>query len=101
MFPRNEVKGRTIRKVMGGGVVHFQRARIFFQNFLLCWLFFFFNNPLLEFYFFFQKLLASGRGGGGGGGGVKFFFPESKIFSRQIKKGRKNYFRTNIILVKV
>jgi hypothetical protein len=82
------IKGRTIRKVH-----EFQRARIFFQNFLLCWLFFFLNNPLLEF-FFFPKIV-------GEGGGVKKFFSESKIFSRQIKKGRKNFFQTNISLVNV
>ena len=31
--------------------------------------------------------------GGGGGGGVKIFFRESKIFSGQIKKGRKIFFQ--------
>jgi hypothetical protein len=84
-------KGRTIRKVMGG-VVHFQRAQIFFQNFLLRCLLFFLNNPLLEFFF---------SGGGGEGGLVKIFFPESKMFSGQIKKGREKFFHTNISLVKV
>ena len=46
------VKGRTIRKVMGGGVVHFQPVRSFFQNFLLVSIIIFFTDPLLEFYFF-------------------------------------------------
>ena len=50
------IRGGPLEKWWGGGgVVHFQRARIFFQNFLLCSLFFFLNNPLLEFFFFLPK----------------------------------------------
>ena len=44
-------KGRTIRKVMGGGGGHFQPVRLFFKI-VCCVDNLFFLNPLLEFYFF-------------------------------------------------
>ena len=61
--------------VRGGGV-HFQRARLFFQNFLLCR--FFFYNALLEFNFF-PKIVGEREGGenffSGHKKGVKKIFP--------------------------
>ena len=69
-------KGRTIRKVMEGGVAHFQRVRLFFQNFLLVSIFFFII-PCSNFIFF-QKIVGEGGGGGEKGHkkGVKKNFPD-------------------------
>ena len=67
---------------MGGGGP-FSTCTNFFSKCFAVLVIFFFNNPLLEFYFF-----------------PKNCFPDS-IFSGQIKKGRKNFFGTNISLVKV
>ena len=58
----NITKGRTIRKVMGGGgggEGNFQVARIFFFAHRLCRNFFFQVNPLHEFFFFRQISLFS------------------------------------------
>jgi hypothetical protein len=62
------------------GVVHFQRARLFFQNFLL------FQN-------FFE--------GGGGGEGENFFSGLKIFFRTKKKKGQQKFFPTNISLVQV
>jgi hypothetical protein len=73
-------------------VVHFQRARLFFQNILRVDFFFIF--PCSNFIFF-PKIV------GERGEVVKIFFQDVKIFSGHKKRGQNNFFRTNISLVKV
>ena len=70
-------------------MVHFQRVRLFFQNFFLV------SISLIipcSNFIFFQKIV-------GEGGGVKKNFQDLRIFSGH-KKGVKKNFRTNISLAK-
>jgi hypothetical protein len=70
-------KGRTIRKVMGGGRGGpFPNCTIIFSKFLLVSIIFFLLIPCSNFIW--------GGGGGGGGGGL----------GRKIFLGNKNFFRT-------
>ena len=77
-------KGRTIRKVMGGGGP-FPACTIIFSKFFAV-LIFFFYNPLLEF--FFPKNCWRG---GGGREVVKKNFQDVKIFSGHKKRGQNNF----------